>query len=48
VTERTPSGALTVEEIRRLHLPLTDRPISGLNDFCLCPICRLSAPELEQ
>jgi hypothetical protein len=31
-----------------MHLPLTDRPVSGLNDFCLCPMCRPPAPEPER
>jgi hypothetical protein len=30
VTEHTPSGALTVEEIRRLHLPVAGRPLEGV------------------
>jgi len=31
MTERTPSGALTVEEIKRLHLPVAGRPLEGMN-----------------
>ncbi len=45
MTERTPSGALTVEEIRRLHLPVADRMQEGMNLPCLCPVCRPTSTE---
>ena len=48
MTERTPSGALTVEEIRRLYLPVADRPREGMNLPCMCRVCLPPSPELEQ
>jgi hypothetical protein len=37
MSERLVGLTFSDDEIRKMHLPLTDRPVSGLNDFCLCP-----------
>jgi hypothetical protein len=37
MTERLVGLTFSDAEIRKMHLPLTDRPVSGLNDFCLLP-----------
>jgi hypothetical protein len=37
-----------VAEIRRLHLPVADRPQDGMNLPCMCRVCRSPEPELEQ
>ena len=42
------TGALTVEEIRALHLPIAGLPETSLNSGCECPVCQPTSTQEHQ
>lgn len=40
MSEKIVGYTFSDDEIRIMHLPLTDRPQVGLNTPCRCPVCK--------
>jgi len=45
MSERLIGFTFSDEDIKKMHLPLTDRPADGLNAPCYCPVCQPTSEE---